>query len=114
LRKNLFAQTFRHPDAREAPAQSALNRLLFFVPGLELGICSREAQGFCHVGLGRLVQPGAIQQQDFFGLFRGHELPFPSLPGPSSASAFCNWAIPRAMRDFTVPIGMSRTSAISL
>src|SRR6185295_3520701 len=113
FRDDLFFEPFRHADFFEDCDQFALQLAMLLEPCCQLWILPGQIERFLHRLIVRVVKTGAIQQQHFLCFFSGHGHSFPA-GAELAASSLCSCAIPRAIRDLTVPMGMPRTSAICL
>src|SRR5690348_16283231 len=103
----------RHVQLPELGAHRRLESLVLLEPARQFGVLPDQFQRVGDLGIGRAVYARPVQQEDLLGLRPVHE-------GSSFGKAACprtktrSWASPRAMRDFTVPKGAPRISAISL
>ena len=94
----------------------AMPELQNYRPELQFRIAFEQGPRLGEFGVAVLGDAGPVEQQEAFGLFAVHGFGLSEGPAAarSAASSFWSCAMPRAMRDFTVPSGTPRISAISL
>src|SRR5579859_1878406 len=107
---------FRHSNLAELGAHRLLELAMILQPASQFRIASSQLQRLRDFRflVVRCARPE--QHQDIFGFLAIHEFPPPEPRGmeTSSRTSALSCAKPRAMRDLTVPRGISRISAIWL
>lgn len=109
-------------DVFERGGEVLVKALLFLEPLFKGGVLFSEGEGFGKFRVVPVLTAGAIALEDEFGFFAVHGVSGKIFVGaPTTGPTFSpvsrssrRSAFPRAMRDMTVPMGMSRMAAISL
>src|ERR1051325_378537 len=109
-RENSASQRSGRLRRTKAFANAALKRLLAFPPLLQFRIAPRLFERGHDRGLLRVVRAGTAGHQYPSGLDAVH---VDGACAVSLAIMLCSEAMPRAIRDFTVPSGTPRISAMS-
>src|SRR5947207_892281 len=98
----------------EFGAHDLLETAMILEPGGQVRISAGDCYGLLDFRVLGIVRSRAIKHQNAFGFVVIHEERPPACSTAPLETSALSWASPRAMRDFTVPSGTSRISAISM
>src|SRR5687768_10569075 len=107
-RKERGLEIMRHRNRVQFTAYGRIPCTVLFVPLAQLVVGARQLQRGPHSRFVGGFAAGPATQQNFLGLAAGHE----RLLLSRRRTTCWSWAMPRAIRDLTVPSGISSTSAI--
>ena len=112
---DLSSERFWRLDFFEAAADGELRGAVCFKPVRQFRVVTTQRQCLDHFRVLGSRRPRPVGQQNLFGfLLRGHDSVRFAFVGKSLANIFCSCAMPREIRDLTVPSGSSSIAAISL